>query len=55
MVCVLALLIRRYEVLVPISLEGKTTKEKEKQMLAWTLALSITPTNARVCLKERNN
>ena len=34
MVCVIALLIRRYEVLVPASLEGKTMEEKQSYMLA---------------------
>jgi len=54
MVCVLALLIRRYEVLVPGSLEGKTVEEKERQMLTWIPGITITPTNARVRVKERS-
>ena len=52
-VCVLALLIRRYEVLVPVSLEEKTMEEKKRQMLAWTPGLSMAPANARVRVKGR--
>jgi hypothetical protein len=54
MVCVIALLIRRYEVLVPESLEGKTMEEKESHMLAWTPGLATNPTNAQVRVKERS-
>jgi hypothetical protein len=55
MVCVLALLIRKYEVLVPVSLEGKSMEEKKNRMLAWVHELTTTPKDARVCVKERSN
>jgi len=54
-VCVLALLVRSYEVLVPASLEGKTIEEKESQMMTWVPGFTSTPTNARVRVKRRSN
>jgi hypothetical protein len=51
----MALLIRRYEVLVPISLEGKTLEEKKRKMLTWVPGISVVPTNAWVRVKERSN
>jgi len=55
LVCVVALLIRRYEILVPASLEQKAMEEKKGHMLAWVPAVTATPVNARVRVKERNN
>jgi cytochrome P450 len=55
LVCVIALLIRRYEILVPVSLERKTVEEKKRHMLAWVPAVTATPVNAQVRVKERNN
>jgi len=54
-VCVLALLIRRWEVLVPVSLEGKTMEEKKSHMLRWIPGLTTIPANAGVRLKERSH
>jgi len=54
-VCVFALLIRRYEVLVPIWLQGKTIEEKRSQMLAWIPWVTIIPANAQVRVKERSD
>jgi len=54
-VCILALLIRKYELLVPISLEGKTIEAKRSQMLDWIPWVTIIPANARVRVKERSN
>jgi len=53
-VCVLALLIRKWEVLVPASLEGKTMEEKKSRMLGWIPGPTIIPANAGVRLKERS-
>ncbi|KIM46888.1 hypothetical protein M413DRAFT_440460 [Hebeloma cylindrosporum] len=55
MVCVLALLIRKWEVLVPVSLEGKTMEEKKSNMLDWIPGPTIIPANAGVRLKERSH
>ena len=54
MVCIVALLIHRYEVLVPESLDGKTMEEKKSHMLAWIPGLATNPTNAQVRVKERS-
>ena len=53
-VCVLALLIRKWEILVPASLEGKTMEEKKSHMLRWIPGPTIIPANAGVRLKERS-
>jgi len=55
MVCVVALLIHRYEVLVPETLEGKTMEEKKSHMLAWLPGLATNPRNAQVRMKKRNS
>ena len=54
-VCVIALLIRRWEVLVPALLEGQTMEEKMSHMLRWMPGLTIIPANPGVRLKERSH
>jgi hypothetical protein len=54
-VCVLALLIRKWEVLVPVSLEEKTMEEKKSHMLNWIPGPTIIPANAGVRLKARTH
>ncbi|KAK2464804.1 hypothetical protein APHAL10511_003222 [Amanita phalloides] len=51
--CILANLIRRYEVLLPADLELKTRAEQEKDLCRWIPLITITPQNARVRLKKR--
>ncbi|KAF8348725.1 cytochrome P450 [Amanita rubescens] len=52
-VCIVANLVRRYEILVPAYLESKPKVEQEKELLECTLKLSVTPKNARVRLAKR--
>lgn len=54
MVCVLALLIHRYNILFPASFEGKTTEKKQNHMLAWIPGLATIPKKTQVRLKERS-
>ena len=51
--CILANLIRRYEILLPAHLESKSRAEQEEELLAWVLNVSIAPKNARVRLRKR--
>ena len=51
--CVLANLIRRYEILLPTYLESKPRVEQEKELLEWTPSVTILPTNTRVRLRKR--
>ncbi|PFH49572.1 hypothetical protein AMATHDRAFT_194702 [Amanita thiersii Skay4041] len=51
--CVLANLLRRYEVLLPVELESKPREEQERILLAWKPGVTIIPQNARVRLKKR--
>ncbi|KAF8348726.1 cytochrome P450 [Amanita rubescens] len=52
-VCIVANLVRRYEILVPANLESKPKVEQEKELLECVLKLSVTPKNARVRLAKR--
>jgi len=54
-VCIISLLIRRFEVLVPASLEGKTIEEKKRQVLALRPGISTSASNAWLHIKERRN
>lgn len=54
-VCVLARLVRRYEILLPEGPRGATGRGREealREALAWTTGVTITPTNARVRLRR---
>ncbi|KIJ62164.1 hypothetical protein HYDPIDRAFT_182927 [Hydnomerulius pinastri MD-312] len=52
-ICILANVVRRYQVLVPDDLASLSRKEQEATMLKWTTGVTITPTNARVKLCRR--
>ncbi|KIM77289.1 hypothetical protein PILCRDRAFT_621822 [Piloderma croceum F 1598] len=52
-VCILALLVRQYEILVPSDLELRSKAEQRDVLLKWTTGLTITPTNSRVRLRRR--
>ncbi|KLO09951.1 cytochrome P450 [Schizopora paradoxa] len=46
-VCILARLVRRYEILVPENLAGvKDREELKRRLLKWTTGVTLTPTNA---------
>lgn len=54
-VCILALLVRQYEVLVPADLDKEeiNLEERKKTLLAWTTGITISPTGSRVRLRTR--
>jgi hypothetical protein len=52
-VCILALLVRQYEILVPSDLESRSKAEQRDVLLEWTIGMTITPTNSRVRLRRR--
>ncbi|KIM91676.1 hypothetical protein PILCRDRAFT_58279, partial [Piloderma croceum F 1598] len=52
-VCILALLVRQYEILVPSDLESRSKAEQRYVLLKWTTGVTITPTNSRVRLRRR--
>ncbi|PFH49568.1 hypothetical protein AMATHDRAFT_62875 [Amanita thiersii Skay4041] len=51
--CVLANLVRRYEVLLPVELESKSREEQQRILLAWKPGVTIIPQNAWVRLRKR--
>jgi cytochrome P450 len=51
--CVIANLIRRYEVLLLPFIEGKPEGVQREWMLRWTTGVTIRPINARVRLRAR--
>ncbi|KAK2464803.1 hypothetical protein APHAL10511_003221 [Amanita phalloides] len=51
--CILANLIRRYEVLLPTDLESKPRTEQEKDLFQWIPMMTITPQNTRMRLRKR--
>ncbi|KAJ6564019.1 cytochrome P450 [Mycena capillaripes] len=52
-VCVLANLVRKFEILVPEELRSKSHAEQKKILLHWVPKLTLLPTDARVCLRSR--
>ncbi|KZP33877.1 hypothetical protein FIBSPDRAFT_942988 [Athelia psychrophila] len=52
-VCILTLLVRHYEVLVPADLDKKDIgpEKGRKTLLAWTAGITITPTGSKVKLR----
>ncbi|KAJ8693930.1 hypothetical protein PTI98_008872 [Pleurotus ostreatus] len=51
--CILASLVRKYEILVPGDLKSLSFEERKKVMLGCTTGITLTPTSARVELKKR--
>ncbi|TFK34437.1 cytochrome P450 [Crucibulum laeve] len=51
--CVLASLVRKYEIILPDDLQGKPLEEQKRSLLHWTPSVTITPTGARVRLRLR--
>ncbi|RDB30006.1 hypothetical protein Hypma_014135 [Hypsizygus marmoreus] len=52
-VCILAHITRKYEILVPEELGGKSRAEQEKVLLKWLPGITATPRNARVVFRRR--
>jgi len=52
--CILASIVRRYEILVPRALASRSRGEQEKVMLAWHQRITMTPNDARVRLRLRS-
>ncbi|KAF8066025.1 cytochrome P450 [Lyophyllum atratum] len=52
--CILAEVVRKYEVLVPDELKDKSLEEQKRFLLAWTPGITITPKNARVIFRRRS-
>ena len=51
--CILAQIVRKYEICIPEGLKGKLFDEQKEIMLAWKLGITTTPTNAKVVLRRR--
>ncbi|KAJ7359619.1 cytochrome P450, partial [Mycena albidolilacea] len=52
-VCVLASLVRTYEISVPEKLRAKPFEEQKRSLLSWVPGVTMTPTNCVVSLKRR--
>jgi len=52
-ICMLACVVRQYEILVPADLAGKLWSEQKEALLQWTTGVTLTPTNARIRLRRR--
>ncbi|KDQ57720.1 hypothetical protein JAAARDRAFT_35408 [Jaapia argillacea MUCL 33604] len=52
-ICILACLVRRYEILIPEDLLEKGLEERKRVLLSWVLGVTVTPTNARVRVRRR--
>jgi cytochrome P450 len=53
-VCVLACLVRTYEISVPERLRAKPFEEQKRSLLGWVPGVTMTPTNCVVGLKRRS-
>ncbi|KAJ7359620.1 cytochrome P450 [Mycena albidolilacea] len=53
-VCVLASLVRTYEISVPERLRAKPFEEQKRSLLSWVPGVTMTPTNCVVGLKRRS-
>ena len=52
-VCILASIVRRYEILPPNDVLGLNVKKQEEILTRWTPRATIIPTDARVRFKRR--
>lgn len=52
-ICILASLVRRYEIRIPDDLRSKSFEDQRRLMLHWFPMITNTPTNARVRLDLR--
>ena len=53
-VCVLASIVRRYEILVPQHLLSLSHEEQKKEMLQWVALMTTTPSHPHVRLRRRS-
>ncbi|KAF7351367.1 Cytochrome P450 [Mycena sanguinolenta] len=53
-VCLIASLVRNYEISVPQNLRVKPFEEQKREMLRWRPGVSMTPTNCVVSLRHRS-
>ena len=53
-VCVLASIVRRYEILVPQHLQSLPHEEQKKEMLHWFQLVTMTPTQSLLRLRRRS-
>ncbi|KAG8216942.1 cytochrome P450 [Butyriboletus roseoflavus] len=53
MVCILASVVRRYQIRVPDDLANKPFEEQKEVLLRWTTGITLTPVNVRVKLCRR--
>jgi len=51
-ICILASIIRRYEVLLPEKFAGATTEEARRRLFTWTTGITLTPTNTFVRFRK---
>ncbi|KXN84067.1 Putative cytochrome P450 CYP13A1 [Leucoagaricus sp. SymC.cos] len=47
-ICILASIVRRYEILLPIDVLGLSLEEQTRRLTSWSPGITIIPTNARV-------
>lgn len=53
-VCMLALLVRQYEILVPSDIEPLPWVEQKEALLKWTSGVTLKPVGSRVRLRRRS-
>ena len=52
-ICILANVVRKYEILIPDELKSKSLEERKKTLLHWIPKLTLTPQNAHVVFRSR--
>jgi len=52
-ICLLASVVRRYEILLPVDVLGLSVNEQERILMRWKLLATITPMRARVRFRRR--
>jgi cytochrome P450 len=51
--CILANIVRKYEILLPDELNSLPPKERKEKLLQWVPKMTITPQNAHVIFRRR--
>lgn len=52
-ICILASVVRRYEILLPTDVLGLSVKEQEDILTEWKILATLIPTSARVKFRRR--
>ena len=52
-ICILASVVRRYEILLPTDVLGLSVKEQEDILTEWKILATLIPTSARVRFRRR--